>query len=38
LIFGTIPVAFGFPGVLSFFMGILAMFIIIRYFGRKVPD
>jgi len=38
LVFGTIPVAFGFPGILSFLSGILAMFVIIRYFGKKVRD
>ncbi|MCH7535663.1 MAG: hypothetical protein IH948_07970, partial [Bacteroidetes bacterium] len=38
IFFGTIPAVFGVPSRITLPSGIIAMFFIIRYFGKVVPD
>lgn len=37
-IFGTIPTALGFPAILSFLVSVGAFYLLIRFFGKPVPD
>lgn len=38
IVFGTIPAAFGIPAYLLFPAGIILLYLIIRFFGRKLPE
>lgn len=37
LFIGVIPTALGFPNYLSFIIGAIVIYLIIRYFGKKMP-
>ena len=38
IVFGTIPAAFGVPAYVLFPAGIVLLFLVIRFFGKKLPD